>query len=376
MKLRNFWLQRIENAWEKRRIVWLSGVRRAGKTVLAQSLPNTEYFDCELAPSRFFFEDTLKALNKLKGKRVILDEVHKLPNPSELLKVAHDHFPEVRVLATGSSSLEISSKFKDTLTGRKIEAWLTPMNFADLNDFGSLDFKHRLLHGGLPQFFLSQSPPDYECEEWMDSFWSRDIQELFRIERRTAFLKLAELLFIQSGTIFEATRFAGPCEVNRSTITNYLAILEQTNVLHVIRPLSGRKSSEITSAPKTYAFDTGFVCYFRGWRELHPQECGALWEHLVLNELYSYFLQRQILYWRNKQGQEIDFVLAKRGKAPDAIECKWRTKDFDASNLHSFRRLYPEGRNFVVASDVTTPTTKQLKDIEVTFIGLADIANL
>lgn len=373
---RSFWLNKIEKAWQGAPIIWLSGVRRAGKTVLAKSLTDIEYFDCELASTRYFFEDSFEGLKKLKGKKIVIDEIHRLSNPSELLKIAHDYFPNLRVLATGSSNLGISDKFKDTLTGRKTEIWLTPMNYADLVDFENTDVEYRLLRGGLPQFFLSETLPEDRFQEWMDSFWSREIQELFRLEHRSAFLKLAELLFVQSGSIFEATRFSAPCEVSRSTITNYRAVLEATHVVHVIRPFTERRGAEIVSAPKTYAFDSGFVCYFSGWSTLHRGERGRLWEHLVLNELHSFILPRQIHYWRDKRGHEIDFVLARRGKPPVAIECKWQSKDFDPRNLASFRSAYAGEHNFVAAADVPRPTTKHFKDIKVTFIGLRHIKEL
>ena len=66
----------------------------------------------------------------------MLDEVHRLTNPSELLKIAADHYPTVRVLATGSSTLGASGKFRDTLAGRKVDLRLTPMIVSDLRDFG------------------------------------------------------------------------------------------------------------------------------------------------------------------------------------------------------------------------------------------------
>ncbi len=92
-------------------------------------------------------------LEGLRGKRVALDEIHRLERPSELLKIAADHFPEVKIIATGSSSLGASSKFGDTLTGRKTDIRLTPMILADLKDFWNTDLAHRMLHGGLPPFF-------------------------------------------------------------------------------------------------------------------------------------------------------------------------------------------------------------------------------
>jgi len=204
----------------------------------------------------------------LKGKRVILDEIHRLSNPSEILKIAADHFPSIKVIATGSSTLQASTRFRDTLAGRKVQVWLTPMMSQDMVEFGNPVLSHRLLRGGLPPFFISPVAPEADFQEWLDSFWAKDIQELFRLERRHSFQRFMELLFMQSGGVFEATRFAAPCEVSRSTISNYLSALEAMLVIQVIRPFSTRRSTEIISAPKTYAFDTGFVCYFRGWHQL------------------------------------------------------------------------------------------------------------
>ncbi len=220
MKRRLFWLKRIEAHWRRRSVVWMSGVRRVGKTCLAQSLPDIEYFDCELPRVRRAMDDAEEFLAGLRGRRVVLDEIHRLTNPSELLKIAADHFPSVKVLATGSSTLGAAAKFRDTLAGRKAELWLTPMTLADLEDFGRTDLRHRLLHGGLPPFFLSDELPEREFQEWMDGYWAKDIQELFRLERRHSFQKFFELLMAQSGGMFEATRFAGPCEVSRTTIMN------------------------------------------------------------------------------------------------------------------------------------------------------------
>ena len=119
MRTRHFWLERLHEAWRRHSIVWLSGVRRAGKTTLARSLPGIEYFDCELPRVRRELADAEAFLGALGGKTVVLDEIHRLGDPAELLKIAADHFPQCRVLATGSSTLGASRKFRDTLAGRK-----------------------------------------------------------------------------------------------------------------------------------------------------------------------------------------------------------------------------------------------------------------
>lgn len=375
MKRRSYWLDEVQTAWQTRSVIWLHGVRRVGKTVLCQTLPDVEYLDCELPRVRRELEDPEAFLASLRGRRVVLDEVQRLPNPSELLKIAADHYPETKVIATGSSTLQASAKFRDTLTGRKAEIWLTPMMTADLADFGNLSLLHRLQRGGLPEHFLAPEAPERQYTEWLDSFWARDVQELFRLERRWGFQRLLEMLLAQSGGMFEATHLAGPCEISRQTVTNYLDVLAATRVVHIIRPFSTRKTTEIVSAPKVYGFDTGFVCHHRGWTELRPDDLGSLWEHYVLNEIHARTRGRPVFYWRDKRGHEMDFVLPRRGGAPTAIECKWSASGFDTTNLISFRDRYPGGENWLLAADVDRPYSHTVGRLEVRFLGIADLAD-
>ncbi len=371
-RTRRFWLGRLDDAWRRRSVLWLSGVRRAGKTVLARSIGTAEYFDCELPSARRALAQPEAFLGGFApGTTVVLDEIHRLANPSEMLKIAADHYPKLRILATGSSTLGASRRFRDTLTGRKSELWLTPMMSADLDDFGAAGgLDRRLLRGGLPPFYLAQDAPDREIQEWLDSYWAKDVAELFRLERRHSFQRFVELLHVQSGGLFEATRLARDCEVSRPTISNYLAVLEATYVAHVVRPFSARRSTEIVAAPKVYGFDTGFVCHFRGVERLRAEDRGLLWEHYVLNELHAHLQSRAIQYWRDKRGHEVDFVLRRRGADPLAIECKASSASFDARNLAVFRRLHPKGKNLVVAPDVKRPFREAHAGLEVEFVGL------
>jgi len=348
---RTYWAQKLSDAWTQRSVVWLMGVRRAGKTVLARSIPGIKYLDCELPSTRALAADPESFLASIRGQTVALDEIHRLDAPAELLKIAADHFPDVRILATGSSTLGASSRFRDTLTGRKRELWLTPMTLQDVADFGGTDLRSRMLRGGLPEFYLASAPPGGGVEEWADAFWARDILELFRLERRASFRRLFELIMAHSGGIFEATRFAGPCEASRTTIVNYLAALEAAFAAHVIRPFAEGGRAEIVSAPRVYGFDTGFVCHYRGITALRPEDMGLLWEHLVLNELHAHVGRLPIRYWRTKRGSEVDFVLVRHGRPPVAIESKWSSGDFDPAAMKSFRDAYPGGPSFVVTAD-------------------------
>lgn len=369
---RHFWQRLVERAWRERSIVWLAGVRRAGKTFLSKSLARIEYYDCELPRVRRMLEDPQGFLESLGRRRIVLDEIHRLSDPSELLKIAADHYPQVRILATGSSTLGASAKFKDTLAGRKRDLWLTPMILFDLADAKRPhELPRRLLRGGLPPFFLPKTLPERDFQEWMDAYWAKDIQELFRLERRSSFQKFTELVMAQSGGIFEATKFARPAEVSHTTIGNYLKVLEATFVAHVIRPFSTHRPTEIVAAPKVYGFDTGFVCYYRGWQELRREDLGILWEHFVLNEIMALLQTREVFYWRDKHGHEVDFVLATKRSSPMALECKWSAEGFDPQNIMAFRRQYPAGSNVVVARDISRPYYRNYGDVRVLYEGLA-----
>ncbi len=374
MVQRHFWQDLLERAWRARSVIWLSGVRRVGKTCLCQSLPQVEYFDCELPRVRRMLADPEGFLDSLRGRRIILDEIHRLSNPSELLKIAADHYRDIHVVATGPSTLGASAKFRDTLAGRKRDVWLTPMSVRDLEDAHLPDLKRRFRRGGLPPFLLPEDLPERDFQEWMDAFRAKDIQELFRLERRDSLQRFTELILVQSGGIFQATRFARDCEVSRPTIANYLRVLEATFAAYVVRPFSSRRANEIVTAPKVYGFDTGFVCYYRGWQELREEDLGVMWEHFVLNELMTRTQRRDIAYWRDKHGHEIDFVLAHRRVTPLAVECKWSADGFEPANLHAFRRQHPEGENVVVAHDVERVFTRSFGDLRVRFESLDTFA--
>ncbi len=376
MVKRKTWSDLIETAWNKKNIIWLAGVRRIGKTMLCKSIEDSQYFDCELPGTRNAINDPEGFLKNFKGRRLVIDEIHRLQNPSELLKIAADYFPETKIIATGSSMLSAVRKFKDTLTGRKTDIWLTPLNFSDMRDFGFESIENRLFKGGLPPYFMADAVSPREYFDWMENYWAKDVQEFFSVGRRGSFLKFAELLLVRSGGIFEASAYAAPCEISRGTVISYLDILEATFIVNVIRPFSGRSSAEIISAPKVYAFDTGFVRAFKDVGEMRSEDKGFLWEHLVLNELFSALQSRRVNYWRDKQGHEVDFVLIQPGGQKTAIECKWRESEFDPRNLKIFSRHYPDFELIAAASDVSVRHEKTIAGLKINFLNLGQIKDL
>ncbi len=375
MVKRKYWLNLIDSCFKKRNIIWLHGVRRIGKTFLCQSIKDVSYFDCEIPAVRREVEDE-NFLEYNKNKIIALDEIHRLHSPHQVLKLAADYYKKTKIIATGSSTLQAYKRFHDTLSGRKYDIWLTPTILSDLSDFKKANIKERLIKGGLPPFMLSSGDIKKDYSEWLDSFWAKDIQELFHLEKRYSFMKFIELLMENSSGIFNSVKYGNQCEVSRHTISSYCSILEMTNIISVIRPYSKHKAGEIVSAPKIYGFDTGFISFMKGWDSLRTEDCGHLWEHLVLNELQAVRQDRNILYWRDKAGHEIDFILLKSRQKPVTIECKWRMRKYDSRNLRVFRKKYPEGDNILITEDCRQIKNLTFNKLKVKVIGLNHISKL
>jgi uncharacterized protein len=358
------WIERIRESWKKAPIIWLSGVRRSGKTTLARAFPMAKYLNCDLPSSSALLNDPEAFFSGLEQSELVLDEIHQLADPSRILKIAADAFPRLRILATGSSTLAATEKFGDSLTGRKRTITLLPVLLTEIEAFGIKDIRTRLFRGGLPPALLSEDQDESFYAEWLDSYYARDVQELFKVEKRTGFLKLLEIVLRQSGGILEAVSLAKLSGLSRPTVLNYLEVFQVTHVAHVLRPYHGGGKQEILKQPKAYAFDTGFVRYIRGWSDLRDEDCGQLWEHVILDLLLTRPL-KAIHYWRNKQQHEIDFVLPRGRDESDAIECKWKFAGTNLKNFQAFRSEHKKGRNIIVTSNQRETITRKLEGMEV-----------
>jgi predicted AAA+ superfamily ATPase len=367
---RPFWHKQIEVAWKKRPIVWLSGVRRAGKTTLVKRLDQTHYVNCDLPSSVKQLADPEAFYNDLPhGTRIVLDEVHRLPDPSLTLKIAADQFPHLRVLATGSSTLAATAKFRDSLTGRKTMIYLPPVLWTESALFGA-DLHKRLFRGGLPELLMAPQPTSEFYSEWMDSFYARDVQELFGIRNRTGFLALLRLLALQSGGMVDYTRLSSDCGLSRPTVIAHLEAMSIAHAVFLLRPFSGGGKREITGRPKAYLFDTGFVVHANGWSELRDGESGTLWEHLVLDVLRVTEDPARIGYWHDKSDREIDFVITRGKDTVDAIECKLDPDRAGGNALKEFRSIYPHGRNFVISPHIPKPYSRKSGTHKLECLGL------
>ena len=351
---RELWLKRLQPTGLRRPVVWLSGVRRVGKTTLTRMLPDAIYMNCDLpSVARALGDPELFLDGQKQGAVLVFDEVHRLDDPSRLLKIAADEYPHLRVLATGSSTLAATRKFRDSLTGRKQAVHLCPVLWEEsVEPFGVPDLDRRLLHGGLPEPLLWQHKEPEFYSEWIDSFYARDILELFGIRSRQGFLSLFRLLLRQSGRQLDYSRLATLSELSRSTVKSHIEAMQAAHAVHLLPPFHGGGRREIVSRPKCYAFDTGFVTFERGWESIRDDDRGLLWEHLVLDALRFRYPDEDIFYWQDKSRREVDFVVRRGQGRVDVLECRMNPDRLDTAAVDTFRGLYPEGENYVLAPAV------------------------
>jgi predicted AAA+ superfamily ATPase len=376
MIIRDFWINKIREAWKLRPIVWLSGVRRVGKTTLSKMLDEIIYLNCDLPSTWRRLQDPESFYKSIEKKAIVVfDEIHRLDDPSNLLKIAADEYPDLRILATGSSTLAATKKFRDSLTGRKHTIYLTPVLWQEcMKEFGINDLDKRLLHGGLPEPLLSKTKDESFFSEWIDSFYARDIQELFAIRNRTGFLRLLRILMRQSGRLADYTNLAKLSDLSRQTVKSHIESLIIAHALHSLSPFHGGGRREITQRPKVYVFDTGFITHMNGWNEVREEDRGLLWEHLVLDTLRTFTPAYNIMYWRDKSGREIDFIIRGKNKSIHTLECKINPENFNINSLKVFRDLYPDGKNLVICPFLSESYVQKINRYSLVFCPIESLA--
>ena len=349
---RPLWLRKINDAWSRQAIVWLTGVRGAGKTTLARFIPDATYLNCGLPsvqrdlsrPETFFAAG---------DATVIIDEAHRLDDPASVLTAATDRYPDRRVLVAGASTTMADGKSAGALADRMRGVRLCPVPWEEcLGAFDMGDLDRRLSRGGLPGHLLAVNEDPEFFAEWIDTFYARDVLALFRTRNQQGFLKLFRGLLHASGGQLDFGRLASMSGQSRPTVGAHLESLRALGAIHLVRPFHGEGGQEIVSRPRCYAFDTGFVTFERGWRD--GDRC-LLWKHLVLDALRLRFPEDRVRYWRDKSRREVDFVIRHGTGGVDLVACETDPYALDPGPAKLFRSRYASGANYIVTPAVHAP---------------------
>jgi predicted AAA+ superfamily ATPase len=317
---------------------------------------NCDYYEIRhWLKSSTFLSDVESAFS-LKNYILFIDEVQRLESPGLLLKIIADLQLPIKMLASGSSQLEIKSKIQEHLTGRKIESVILPLSCREI-DFAQ-NWRSLLLYGSYPQVYLTENKPVF-LQELFNSYVQKDIIEFLHVGKPEVVLQLLALLAHSCGQLLNFQQLAVDCRVNVETIRRYMDIFEKTYVIKTIKPYVGNKRTELTSNPICYFIDNGFRNQaLNNFAAIENRtDNGLLVQNLVFQEIYKYQQQErknwQIHYWRTKAGAEVDFVIQTGFDTIIPIEVKFRNSTglTLSRGFRSFLDAYQPAQGFVITKN-------------------------
>lgn len=367
-------------------IIVLHGARQVGKTSILYYLINqlteqghtTHFIDLE--DSRFVrildsgVKEFMRHLQEegimpaaQKKVFVFIDEIQYLENPSSFLKLVADHYKNIKLIISGSSSFAIKTKFKDSLVGRTVNFEIFNLSFKEFLSFRNYTFeegkvytqkkidelramfKEYILYGGYPKIVLTSEVERKEkyLQQIIDTYVKKDIRDLADVKDIDKFNKLLEALASQSGQQLNVAELSNTTRIAKQTAEKYLFIMENTYIVRLVRPFSQNIRSELFKLPKIYFYDTGLMqmLWLKG---LQKEIIGNVYETGIFAELIKKYTKDAVFYWRTKDRKEIDFILRIKNKILP-IEAKLNFEQFNDSAIRYFNKHYGINNYRVVA---------------------------
>lgn len=404
-------LDNILNWINDPQILLLIGSRQVGKTCLLHliidSLKKTNipqntihFFDLTIPNNLNNLNSFDRFIELLKSKDVdftnrnyiFIDEIQYLDDPTTFLKIIADHYPSLKIIATGSSTLEIKQKFKDALTGRKKVFEIHSLDFQEFLIFKEqcdlakaikenslkntilinenpnitkLEFlSHQLIplynefvtYGGYPQITLETSHQKKSelLLEIYNSYIRKDIKDLVYIENINAFNNLIQALTFQIGQLVNYHELTNTLRLARNTLEKYIFLLENTFIIKMLPPYFSNKRKEIAKMNKVFFYDLGLrnivITNFTDM-SLRP-DAPLIWENSLFSQL-SKTLDPLIKlhYWRTLSKNEVDFIVVKDYILPLEVKYQPFKEPNIPSGIKSFIREYNPKNAIVVTRD-------------------------
>lgn len=407
---------KLLNELNNKEIVVLTGSRQVGKTVLLRMLEGevkkrnekTIFLDLDLAENLESFSTLANFLSFLKisgidpQRRavVFIDEFQHSPTATAVLKNLSDHYPNLKIFSSGSSSTEINKSLKETLTGRKIVYKIHPLSFEEFLQFKGeekyLNFiknwtpeinlgeaetdnflkllEEFLIFGGYPRVVLQNTYEEKisRLKEVYESYIKKDIKGIIKTDNILSYNKLIEILAVNNGKLLNINKIAVQTGFSRGEIEKYLFLLYETFVIQNINPFFSNMLKEITKMPKVYFEDTGLRnLAINNFNNLVKREDnGILLENFVANEIAKLnLIVWDLKFWRTKMQSEVDFIFQKNNIIYP-IEVKFQKfkadKDSIPSGIKSFINQYHNQK--AIIANINLAKQAKIVDGEIFFI--------
>jgi predicted AAA+ superfamily ATPase len=339
--------------------VVLYGARQVGKTTLVRHvLSELPYRTLTVNADEAEFAEVLssRSLRQLRGltadyEALFVDEAQRIPEIGVNLKLLVDNMPDLRLIVTGSSSLNLASKIQEPLTGRAWVHTLYPISMAELrtemNEFElTRTLNERLVFGSYPEVLTlpgNESRQAY-LRTLAASYLFKDLLEIGGIRYSTKLRQLVRLLAFQIGQQVSLSELGTQLGMSKDTVTAYIDLLEQAFVVFRMTGFSRNLRKEVSKMDKIYFWDLGVRNVLID--NLKPvserDDAGRLWENFVISErrkVLSYDgALASVYFWRTHTGAELDVVEERDGML-HGYETKWGQAKARAPQ--SFLDAYP-----------------------------------
>lgn len=331
---------------------FLLGPRGVGKTTwIRDHFTDALWIDLLLPDELHFYSARPeRLLNAVEGafpcKTVVIDEIQKVP---ELLSVVHHLIEQKKgyqFILTGSSARKLKRTGVDLLAGRALLKYMNPFTAAELGDLFSLE---KALEIGMLPIVWDNKDPVAVLKTYVALYLKEEVQTEGLVRNLGSFARFLEIISFSHGSLLNLNNISRECGISRSTISNYLQIIEDMLLGWTLNVFSKRAKRELSSHPKFYLFDAGVFRSLRPRGPLdRPEEIqGAALEGLVCQHLKAWIDGQndayELSFWRTRSGSEVDFVLyGEKGFWAIEVKNSATISQNDLSALKSFGREYPE----------------------------------
>ena len=351
--------------------VVLTGPRQSGKTTLLQRLfgGRCRYASLEPPDVRASALQDPRSFLEMYPPPVIFDEVQYAPIllPYIKEKIDSDRRENGQYLLTGSQNLLLAENVTESLAGRAAILRLLPLSRREAEGRPQIGLpwerKHRsssksshvfgklwkdFLRGGYPEL---ATQPNRDASLWhasyIQTYLERDVRTLRQVGDLTQYQNFLRVLAARSAQLLNLTDVARDLGVAVNTIKAWLAVLEATYQVIVLRPYFANVGKRLVKTPKVYFSDVGTLCYLTGLKD--PEHAasgpmgGAIMETAVLSEIVRTLTHRgidpQVYFWRTMAGTEVDFVVETNGKLiPIEVKLSATPRSAMAAGIKTFQR--------------------------------------
>ncbi len=378
--------QKLLKQKNSRKVSLLIGPRQVGKTTLLKAAydnlyneeTNALFLDLDIFSNYekvSTFESLIKTIelngydkNQKEFFYLFLDEFQRYPNLTMIMKNVYDTFDNVKIYASGSSSISIKDTVQESLAGRKILNYIYPLDFEEflwfkedknaitnLKNIGKLKGKDLikptqelfrylsefLVYGGYPEVVIKTNKKDV-LESIFDLFVKKDLVDYLKIDKIVNVKRLIEYLAVNNGQKIKYNEAAQSCSLSYKEVKNYVELLVESYLIVEVRPFYKNKNTELVKIPKIYYIDNGVRNYFiNNFNQIGKRgEAGFLFEGYVISELVKSGTNI-IKFWQDKNKHEVDIILDFISKRiPIEVKFKQTLKKRDYNGLNLYNNLY------------------------------------